>query len=304
MAREAVAAHEVRRGEHDLPSRRVLGGRDVLERRPEAVAVGEVLRDLVEGHRVALHDRVVEGQRGPDPDAQRPRADTPEQQPGMSAGAARAQRMLRAPMAASPAFTPPPGNPRFPLLDAMRGIAAGMIVLCHTAGVSTFSTDNALGAYAARLNMGVTLFFLLSGFLLYRPFFAARIQGRPPIRIRDYARRRVLRIVPAYWVALTVLALWPGLAGLWDGDWWRYYTFAQVYWRTRRCSASRRRGRCASRSRSTSRCRSSLPGSPASAADASRASRSGSSCSRSRRSRSPAWASGRTCRSPRARTSC
>jgi peptidoglycan/LPS O-acetylase OafA/YrhL len=139
--------------------------------------------------------------------------------------------MLRAPMAASPAFTPPPGNPRFPLLDAMRGIAAGMIVLCHTAGVSTFSVENSLGAYAARLNMGVTLFFLLSGFLLYRPFVAARLQGRPRIRLRDYARRRVLRIVPGYWVALTLLALWPGLAGLWDGDtWWRYYTFTQTYW--------------------------------------------------------------------------
>ena len=132
--------------------------------------------------------------------------------------------------AAAPALTPPPGNPRFPQLDAMRGIAAGMIVLCHTAGATGFAVDNALGAYAARLNMGVTLFFLLSGFLLYRPFVAARLEGRPPIRIRDYARRRVLRIVPAYWVALTVLALWPGLAGLWEGDWWRYYAFAQIYW--------------------------------------------------------------------------
>ena len=133
--------------------------------------------------------------------------------------------------AAAPALTPPPGNPRFPLLDAMRGIAAAMILFGHAAGASGFAVDNALGAYAARLNMGVTLFFLLSGFLLYRPFIAARLQGRPPIRIRDYARRRVLRIVPAYWVALTLLALWPGLAGLWDGGtWWRYYAFSQIYW--------------------------------------------------------------------------
>jgi peptidoglycan/LPS O-acetylase OafA/YrhL len=137
--------------------------------------------------------------------------------------------MLSHRMAAAPALAPPPGNPRFPLLDAMRGIAAVMIVLCHTAGVSQFATDNPLGAYAARLNMGVTLFFLLSGFLLYRPFVAARLAGRPPIRIRDYTRRRVLRIVPAYWVALTLLALWPGLMGLWEGEWWRYYAFAQIY---------------------------------------------------------------------------
>jgi peptidoglycan/LPS O-acetylase OafA/YrhL len=132
--------------------------------------------------------------------------------------------------APSPAVAPPPGNPRFPLLDAMRALAALAIVLTHTAGVSDFNTDNALGAYTARLNMGVTLFFLLSGFLLYRPFVAARLEGRPPVRIRDYTRRRVLRIVPAYWVALTVLALWPGLPAFWDGPWWRSYTFAQNYW--------------------------------------------------------------------------
>src|ERR671917_647212 len=112
----------------------------------------------------------------------------------------------------------------------MRALAAIAIVLTHTAGVSGFNTDNALGAYTARLNLGVTLFFLLSGFLLYRPFVAARLEGRPPVRIRDYTRRRILRIVPAYWTALTVLALWPGLPAIWDGEWWRSYTFTQIYW--------------------------------------------------------------------------
>jgi peptidoglycan/LPS O-acetylase OafA/YrhL len=140
--------------------------------------------------------------------------------------------MLRLPMAAapSPALAPPPGNPRFPLLDAMRAFAALAIVMTHVSGVTNFNSDNPLGAYTARLNFGVTLFFLLSGFLLYRPFVAARLEGRPPIRIRDYTRRRVLRIVPAYWVALTVLALWPGLVAFWDGPWWRSYTFTQIYW--------------------------------------------------------------------------
>jgi peptidoglycan/LPS O-acetylase OafA/YrhL len=140
--------------------------------------------------------------------------------------------MLRLPMAAapSPALAPPPGNPRFPLLDAMRAFAALAIVMTHVSGVTGFNTDNALGAYTARLNFGVTLFFLLSGFLLYRPYVAARLEGRPPIRIRDFARRRVLRIVPAYWVALTVLAIFPGLVAFWDGPWWRSYTFTQIYW--------------------------------------------------------------------------
>lgn len=125
------------------------------------------------------------------------------------------------------ALAPPPGNPRFPLLDAMRALAALAIVVYHAAAETEFTKVNELGAYTARLDVGVTLFFLLSGFLLYRPFAAARHEGRPPIRVRDYARRRVLRIVPAYWVALTLLALWPGLDAFWDGDWWRSYAFVQ-----------------------------------------------------------------------------
>src|SRR3954451_19013512 len=130
----------------------------------------------------------------------------------------------------SPALTPPPGNPRFPLLDAMRAIAALSIVVTHSSGLTNFNSDNALGTYTARMNFGVTIFFLLSGFLLYRPFVAARLEGRPPIRIRDFARRRILRIVPGYWVALVLLALWPGLLGFWDGPWWHSFTFTQIYW--------------------------------------------------------------------------
>jgi peptidoglycan/LPS O-acetylase OafA/YrhL len=56
------------------------------------------------------------------------------------------------------------------------------------------------------------------------------LSGRPPIRIRDYTRRRVLRIVPAYWVALVVLAVVLGLPAFWDGPWWRSFTFTQIYW--------------------------------------------------------------------------
>src|SRR4051794_28824461 len=102
--------------------------------------------------------------------------------------------MLPAPMTAaqSPALAPPPGNPRFPLLDSLRAIAAFAIVFTHSASVVGFNADNWLGQFTARLNVGVALFFLLSGFLLYRPFVHARYTGRAPIRIRDYARRRVL----------------------------------------------------------------------------------------------------------------
>jgi peptidoglycan/LPS O-acetylase OafA/YrhL len=135
----------------------------------------------------------------------------------------------RAAVTAPDALAPPPGNPRFPLMDGLRAIAAMSIVVTHCSGLTGFNTANALGAYTARLNAGVAMFFVLSGFLLYRPFLAARFEGRPRPRIRDYARRRLLRIVPAYWLALTVLAATVGLPGVFTGDWYVYYGFLQVY---------------------------------------------------------------------------
>jgi peptidoglycan/LPS O-acetylase OafA/YrhL len=131
------------------------------------------------------------------------------------------------PTAAPDAVAPPPGNPRFPLFDGLRAIAACAIVVTHVAAITRFNTLNPLGAYTARLNMGVAFFFVISGFLLYRPFLAARFAGRPVPRFRDYARRRVLRIVPAYWVALTILAATVGLCGVFTGDWWIYYLLLQ-----------------------------------------------------------------------------
>ena len=77
--------------------------------------------------------------------------------------------------------------------------------------------------------MGPLLFFAISGFLLYRPWVAARAHGRPLPHTARYARRRALRILPAYWFALTVLAIFPGITGAFTGDWWRYYFFLQLY---------------------------------------------------------------------------
>jgi peptidoglycan/LPS O-acetylase OafA/YrhL len=51
------------------------------------------------------------------------------------------------------------------------------------------------------LQSGVTLFFVLSGFLLYQPF----INGS--ISLRRYFRNRAFRILPAYWVVLLVSGL-------------------------------------------------------------------------------------------------
>jgi peptidoglycan/LPS O-acetylase OafA/YrhL len=78
-----------------------------------------------------------------------------------------------------------------------------------------------------RLDSMVAIFFMLSAFLLYRPMIAYRSGGPARPRVRDFARRRFLRIFPAYWVALTVLAIVPGLAGVFSDKWWTFYSLTE-----------------------------------------------------------------------------
>jgi peptidoglycan/LPS O-acetylase OafA/YrhL len=77
------------------------------------------------------------------------------------------------------------------------------------------SKRSTFGDYAAHeLRLGLVLFFVLSGFLLSRPWFAAALEGRPAPDVLRYARSRVARIAPAYYAALigSIALLW-GLAG-------------------------------------------------------------------------------------------
>jgi peptidoglycan/LPS O-acetylase OafA/YrhL len=124
---------------------------------------------------------------------------------------------------------PPPGNPRFPLFDSCRGLAALSILLFHAGEIGGGNDNHPLGYVGGSLAIGVPIFFAISGFLLYRPFVNARLAGARRPSLRSYARRRVLRIVPAYWVALTALAILAGWSEVFSADFWRYYGFAQIY---------------------------------------------------------------------------
>lgn len=119
-------------------------------------------------------------------------------------------------------------NPRFPLFDSLRAIAALSVVMFHIAFVLGGFTKDGYGKYLIQLNIGVPIFFLISGFLLYRPFVAARFHGDPLPAVGPYAIRRFFRIGPAYWIALPLVAAWTNLPAVGHNP-LPYFGFAQVY---------------------------------------------------------------------------
>lgn len=134
-------------------------------------------------------------------------------------------RRLADRVAPAPAHqTPRPGS--YPLMDSVRAIAALSIFAFHVAG--QYELSGVAGDLAATLTAGVPIFFVVSGFLLYRPFALAHLTGRPLPATTAFLWRRALRIVPAFWVALTVVLL-VGDTDVTANQALALFGFAQVY---------------------------------------------------------------------------
>jgi peptidoglycan/LPS O-acetylase OafA/YrhL len=118
---------------------------------------------------------------------------------------------------------------RMPNLDSLRGIAAIGILVSHAAYATGAVHVPFWGAWLSRLEGFVTFFFVLSGFVLFRPHVAASAgHARWPSAPQFYARR-LTRIVPAYWLLVIVSFLFlveeiPDLR-----TWLRHVTFTQFY---------------------------------------------------------------------------
>jgi len=99
----------------------------------------------------------------------------------------------------------------FPCFDGLRAIAA-MVVLLHHAGFQVGKNSSGWASrYLSRMDVGVAIFFAISGFLLYRPFVARSFAEQPTLDVRSFWWRRALRIFPAYWAALTLSILFFGV---------------------------------------------------------------------------------------------
>ena len=105
----------------------------------------------------------------------------------------------------------------FGALDGIRGLAALLVLGQHT------------GVLSGSGIFGVWLFFCLSGFLLATPFVNSPERARSGAYMSSYMLRRIKRIVPMYFVMITITILFLGDI---DGA-IRHYLFLQAdghYW--------------------------------------------------------------------------
>jgi peptidoglycan/LPS O-acetylase OafA/YrhL len=93
----------------------------------------------------------------------------------------------------------------FPALDTLRAVGAIAVLTTHVAfWAGDYTVGGWWGTLLARLDVGVALFFVLSGFLLARPWLARALDARPAPGAGRYLWKRALRIVPLYVVAAVV----------------------------------------------------------------------------------------------------
>jgi peptidoglycan/LPS O-acetylase OafA/YrhL len=124
---------------------------------------------------------------------------------------------------------------RVPSLTGVRAVAALLVVATHAAYTTGKYTHGFVGLVYSRMEIGVPIFFVLSGYLLFGPWVNAAAAGAPAPSIKRYAWHRVRRIMPAY--VVTVLAAYL-IYHFRDGGpnpghtWWglfRNLTLTQIY---------------------------------------------------------------------------
>lgn len=108
------------------------------------------------------------------------------------------------------------GSSWIPEIDGLRFIAIALVVLFHlNAQVSakshvTFTTQDwyaGLFAFFGRGDIGVRIFFVISGFILGRPFARHYLLGHSRPSLRSYYLRRLTRLEPPYLINIAVCAI-------------------------------------------------------------------------------------------------
>jgi peptidoglycan/LPS O-acetylase OafA/YrhL len=102
---------------------------------------------------------------------------------------------------------------RIPSLDGLRAISIGFVLVAHLAGTRGFPVSAALGKMVEFGDLGVHVFFVISGYLITR-LLLEELERRQEIRLGRFYLRRTLRIFPPYYVLILALAIAQSLGWL------------------------------------------------------------------------------------------
>jgi hypothetical protein len=123
---------------------------------------------------------------------------------------------------------------RIPSLDGLRAISIGLVLFGHLLGTSGFFLPLEANKHLALGELGVRVFFVISGFLITN-LLLTELAAAGRIHIGRFYLRRTFRIFPPYYVFILVLALaalarWIELA---PGDLFHTLTYTSNYDATR-----------------------------------------------------------------------
>jgi len=135
---------------------------------------------------------------------------------------------------------PTASTKRIPELDGLRGIAIFLVIVCHYIGGGYVGARHTLAAKVVGVlglgTVGVDLFFILSGFLIGGILLSSRSS---PQYYRTFYLRRFFRIIPIYYLWLTIFGLAMLAAKKWNvwggpefhtaAPYWAYFIFIQNY---------------------------------------------------------------------------
>jgi len=132
--------------------------------------------------------------------------------------------------------------------DGFRGIGMSLVFIAHIfANADPSATLESYGwakQPIARIDLALATFFVLSGYLIARPFMRSFVLGTKRPSVRRYARNRFLRIVPIFFLIAVLVLLRFGLDGSIGptpdnpsgeappSSWWQVlsiFTFTQTY---------------------------------------------------------------------------
>jgi peptidoglycan/LPS O-acetylase OafA/YrhL len=117
--------------------------------------------------------------------------------------------------------------------DGVRGVGMLLVFFTHLFLLAD-PAENNMQSYGwaapllGHIDVGLAAFFVLSGYLIARPFARAYVAGTPRPPLADYVRNRVLRVVPAFYVFTVLVLLRFGfdgdlrdLPGADSSEWWQ-----------------------------------------------------------------------------------